>query len=57
MSDELFDVVRQFRVQGDPVEIEPYGDGHINRTYKVETTQKTIFCNKFPPQLSKISKI
>lgn len=40
MSAELFDAVRKFQLKGEPISITPYGDGHINHTYMVETDEK-----------------
>ena len=33
----MFDVLRQFVLEGTPISCEPYGSGHINRTYLVVT--------------------
>jgi len=33
----MFDVLRQFALEGRPLSCEPYGSGHINRTYLVVT--------------------
>ena len=39
-AEQLDHVVKQFRIEGDIISCEPYGDGHINDTYKIETTKQ-----------------
>lgn len=34
------DIILQFDTKGAPLECRPYGNGHVNRTYYVETDQK-----------------
>ncbi|MBE6926851.1 MAG: aminoglycoside phosphotransferase family protein [Ruminococcaceae bacterium] len=38
MNEKLFEILRHFRLQGEPVSCEPYGCGHINNTYLAVTT-------------------
>lgn len=33
---DLFSIVEQFKVEGNVIKVEPYGNGHINTTYYVE---------------------
>lgn len=37
MSEALFEILRGFRLDAEPVSCEPYGCGHINVTYLVVT--------------------
>ena len=38
MNEKLFGILRCFQLHGEPVSCQPYGCGHINSTYLVETT-------------------
>ena len=37
MSEALFEILRGFRLDAEPVSCEPYGCGHINATYLAVT--------------------
>ena len=37
MNEKLFGILRCFQLDGEPVSCQPYGCGHINSTYLVET--------------------
>ena len=37
MSEALFEILRGFRLDAEPVSCEPYGCGHINTTYLAVT--------------------
>ena len=39
-AQQLNDILDQFKFSGEVLSCQPYGDGHINDTYKVETTQE-----------------
>ena len=44
-------IAKKFSVQGEPVSSEPFGHGHINRTYRVQTDAGLVYVlqqiNKF----------
>ena len=42
MNENLFEVLRGFHLDAEPVSCEPYGCGHINVTYLVVTCRPTI---------------
>lgn len=46
MEKQLFDVISQFKIEGEVFEISPYGCGHINTTYLVVTSQKRYILQK-----------
>lgn len=46
MSKELFAIARGFKLKGEVVDIFPYGEGHINVTYYVKTTEKPYILQK-----------
>lgn len=35
MTDKILNICRQFKLKGDLISVETYGDGHINDTYKI----------------------
>ena len=43
---ELLEKVKKFNILGEVKSIEPYGSGHINRTYLVTTTEKRYIFQK-----------
>ena len=45
MSEALFEILRGFRLDAEPVSCEPYGCGHINATY-LAVTAAAIFCKR-----------
>lgn len=53
MDNTLYRVVRQFRVDGNVLEIKPYGNGHINITFLVITDQKRYILQKINQTLFK----
>ena len=46
MNENLFEVLRAFRLDAKPVSCEPYGCGHINVTYLAVTESGAISCKK-----------
>ena len=40
MEQSLFDLVKKFEIKGKVVEINPFGNGHINKTYHVITDEE-----------------
>lgn len=46
MTERLFHIVSQFTIEGDVKCISPYGSGHINDTYKVETASDTYLLQR-----------
>ncbi len=38
MNENLLPILCRFRIEGDPVSAEPYGEGHIGVTYLIKTT-------------------
>ena len=40
---ELLEIIRQFRVKGNPVECKIHGEGHINKTYIITTDQDNLY--------------
>ena len=47
MSEALFEILRGFRLDAEPVSCEPYGCGHINATYlAVTAAAAAIFCKR-----------
>ena len=47
---ELKPIAEQFCLVGDVKEIAPYGEGHINVTYLVTTTEKRYILQKMKQQ-------
>ena len=45
-KEELFRVAGLFRLEGDVLSVEPYGEGHINLTYLVVTDKKRYIMQK-----------
>jgi len=39
-ENELLEIVNKFSFQGEVISITPFGNGHINRTFKIVTTEK-----------------
>lgn len=46
MDINLVNIVNQFQIIGKPISIEPYGNGHINRTYLLITDKKHYILQK-----------
>ena len=46
MDKALFDVINKFRIEGKAINASPYGEGHINNTYLVETDKKRYVLQK-----------
>lgn len=46
MTSHLFEVMKEFNTNGTIVSIEPYGNGHINDTYKVVTSEKVYILQR-----------
>ena len=42
----LFNVVNNFKIEGQILSVEPYGSGHINVTYLAVTDKSDIFYKK-----------
>ena len=42
----LFNVVNNFKIEGQVVSVEPYGSGHINVTYLAVTDKKRYILQK-----------
>ena len=40
MENQLFEVCKKFQIEGEPYYCEPYGNGHINKTYLLKTDKK-----------------
>ena len=45
MNEALFEILRSFRLDAEPVSCEPYGCGHINATY-LAVAAAAISCKK-----------
>ena len=41
-----YDVINAFKIEGEVQSIEPYGEGHINSTFLVKTTEKNYILQK-----------
>jgi len=39
MEEKFVDVIKRFKIEGDVVDIKPFGNGHINKTYLLTTTK------------------
>ena len=39
MEDKIISLIKNFNIAGDIVSIEPFGSGHINKTYRVSTSE------------------
>lgn len=53
MKEELMKVIEEFQIEGNVIAISPYGSGHINLTYLVETTAKRYILQKINHNLFK----
>lgn len=51
MNKQLQEIVQHFKIEGEVIGISPYGFGHINTTYLVETTKKRYIMQKINDQL------
>lgn len=40
MEESLIDIVKHFAIKGDIIDVSPVGEGHINKTYRVKTTER-----------------
>ena len=49
----LFNVVNNFKIEGQVVSVEPYGSGHINVTYLAVTDKKRYILQKINKNLFK----
>ena len=46
MKELLFNVARNFKLEGQVISVEPYGSGHINVTYLAVTDKKRYILQK-----------
>ncbi|MGN1066570.1 MAG: hypothetical protein ACI4QH_02045 [Candidatus Fimimonas sp.] len=49
-TQEFKHIAEGFQILGEVVSVLPYGNGHINRTVLVTTTQKRYICNALTPR-------
>lgn len=53
MDNKLYNVMKEFKIIGDVISIEPYGEGHINVTYLVTTNKKRYILQEINNKLFK----
>lgn len=41
---DIKDIVKKFEINGEPIKIEPYGNGHINTTFLIECDNNGMIC-------------
>ena len=46
MSKDLFTIARGFKLKGEVLDVFPYGEGHINGTFYIKTTEKPYILQK-----------
>ena len=46
MSKDLFAITRGFKLKGEVLDVFPYGEGHINGTFYIKTTEKPYILQK-----------
>ena len=49
MDKKTKDLLGKFNIEGEPISITPYGEGHINQTFLVETDKKRYLLQRINP--------